>query len=172
MKILFFYILLLSSSIITAQLPVTDVATSTQLTDLNLNQKASNTTLASQLSTAGSQLTQLEKTYEQIQKASDKIEKVNDAIKSVDNVETFIKQQKEIIRNINIVGKSGKKNVNFEKAQFVLNSASRIVSNVQNILSDGFFNLNDKERVDLLDKQKKEMAVNLVRSRLMLQSVK
>lgn len=171
MKNLLLTILMLSSCILTAQIPVTDVATNGQLAALNVNTATSNSTLASQLSTAGNQLAQLERTYDQIQKAADKIEKVNDAIKSVEKIETFIVQQKEIISNVNIIMKSGKDNVNYKKAQFILSSAGNIVNNVTKILSDNFFNLNDKERVDLLDKEKKELAVNLVRSRLMVKSV-
>ena len=76
-----------------AQMPVTDAATGTQLTTLNLSTKMSNSTLASQLSTAGSQLTQLQQTYEQIKSAADKIEKVNQAITSINNIAILIKQQ-------------------------------------------------------------------------------
>lgn len=171
MKNLLLASFLLVSYMLTAQIPVTDVSTGAQLTALNTSTTLGNSTLASQLSTAGSQLAQLERTYEQIQKASDKIEKVNEAIKSVETIQTFITQQKEIISNVNLIMKSGKSNINYKKTQFVLQSASSIVKKVSNILSDNFFNLNDKERVDMLEKEKKQMAINLVRSRLMLKSV-
>ena len=170
MKNLLLATFMLVSTVLTAQIPVTDAATGAQLTALNTSQAMGNSTLASQLSTAGNQLAQLERTYEQIQKAAEKIEKVNEAIKSVDDIGAFISQQKEIMKNINTMKNSGKK-INYKKAEFVLSSAGQIVTNVTNILSDGFFNLNDKERVDMLEKEKKEMAVNLVRSRLMLKSV-
>lgn len=146
-----------------AQMAVTDVGASAQLA-------ATNSTLASTLSTASAQLTQLEKNYEQIMKASEKVEKVNKAIKSVEKIEDFIKMQKEIIGNIKAMTQLKSKHLNPNKMKMVLNTTSAIISNVQKILSDGFFNLNDKERVDLLKDEKHQLEINLVRSRLMLKS--
>lgn len=146
-----------------SQMAVTDVGASAQLA-------ATNSTLASTLSTASAQLTQLEKNYEQIMKASEKVEKVNKAIKSVEKIEDFIKMQKEIIANIKAMTNLKSKHLNPTKMTMVLNTTSSIISNVQKILSDGFFNLNDKERVDLLKEERHQLEINLVRSRLMLKA--
>lgn len=130
-----------------------------------------NTTMSSQLATASKQLVQAEKNYAMLEKASEKVEKVSNAIKSVNEIGGFLKMQNEILSNVKIVLGAKNKRVSPKKIDALLSSTTASISNVRKLLSNSFFSLNDKERLDLLQAQKKTIGVELLRSRMYAKSV-
>ena len=130
-----------------------------------------NTTMSSQLATASKQLVQAEKNYAMLEKASEKVEKVSNAIKSVNEIGGFLKMQNEILSNVKIVLGAKNKRVSPKKIDALLSSTTTSISNVRKLLSNSFFSLNDKERLDLLQAQKKTIGVELLRSRMYAKSV-
>ena len=106
-----------------------------------------------------------------LEKASEKVEKVSSAIKSVNEIGGFLKMQNEILSNVKIVLGAKNKRVSTKKIDALLNSTTTSISNVRKLLSNSFFSLNDKERLDLLQAQKKTIAVELLRSRMYAKSV-
>lgn len=130
-----------------------------------------NKTMISQLANAVKQLAQAEKNYAMLEKASDKVEKVSTAIKSVNEIGIFLKMQTEILSNVKIVLNAKNKRVSAQKIDQLLNSTTMSIANVKNLLSNSFFSLNDKERLDLLKEQKKTIGIELLRSRMYAKSV-
>lgn len=173
MKKLIILLTLLTGFIGKAQMPVTDVAAGGQLTTLNASATAQISKMADQLANAGKQLSQLEKSYEEMKKVSDKIEKVNEAVKNYNQLVTFFKMQKQIISNLSAVNSSGSYSASTSKRiQSVLNQTTNSMETLQDVLSNNVFNLNDKERLDLLKQQKEELQINSVRSLMLLNASK
>jgi flagellar biosynthesis chaperone FliJ len=165
-----FFITLLSTNLFYPQMPVTDAATGAQLTALNTQSTLQNNTLASQLTTAGSQLTQLEKTYEQVKKAAEKIEQVNNAIDSAQKVGDLIEMQKEAFGNLdtymdNVKKMNGK--VDIKQVEAIIGNLSKIVADLSKVVTNGIFNMTDKERIDYMEVRKKEVTNELLKSRLL-----
>lgn len=166
----FVFMGLLFSNLIIAQIPVTDAATGAQLTALNTQSTISNQNLAQQLSTAGSQLTQLQQTYKQIKEISDKVEEVNSAIESYKKVEELIAMQKEGLENLNDYIKNTealKGKVDEKKVEAIIGKFSKILIDVNKVIQNGIFNMNDKERVDYMDKRKLEVTNELLKTRML-----
>lgn len=131
-----------------------------------------NQTMAQQLATAAQQLETTSRNYEMLKKSAEKIEKVSEAIKSVNQIGTFIKMQAEILSNIDRVISSNRNRITSSKLSNVLKNTSTTLDNVKNLLSNSFFSLNDAERLELLEKEKRKIGIELMRSRLYLNSTK
>lgn len=172
MKKLILLLALTITGIIHAQIPVTDVATNGQLGLLNTTTSSAYGKMAEQVVTAAKQLSQLEKTYNTVKATADKVEKVNDAVQGYNDVEKFISKQKEIIRNVSLVTSSKKSTVSRTQLQNILNTSSASIKKIQDFLSDNLFNLNDKERIDLVTAENKKLELSLMRSRIYANSVK
>ncbi len=155
-----------------AQMPVTDVATNGQLSMLNSTTASSYGKMAEQVVTAAKQLTQLEKTYETVKATAAKVEKVNEAVQSYNNVSKYISKQKEIIRNLETVTRYSKGSVSNTQIQNILTTTSGSLKKIEQFLQDSFFNLNDKERMDLINSENRKLELNLIRSRMYANSVK
>lgn len=150
------------------QIPVTDVSTGAQLTALNANTTMGNSTLASQLSTAGNQLTQMEKSYEQLKKSAEKIEKVSNVVKSINNMEDIISLQKQAISNVKAIIKNSKVNKNtIDNLNSTLVSISANVNIINKLLTNGLFNMTDKERTDFFDGKRQMILIDVVKTRIM-----
>lgn len=164
------FISLMSVNFFYAQIPVTDASSGAQLTALNTKATISNQNLAQQLSTAGSQLTQLQRTYEQIQKAAEKIEKVNNAIDSAKKVEELISMQKEALDNLEDYIESVQKmkgKVDEKKVTGIITNLTNILTDLSKVITNGIFNMTDKERIDYMDKRKSEVTTELLKTRML-----
>lgn len=152
-------------------LSITFLSTIGSYAQMSVVDAGANKTMGSQLTTATKQLAQAEKSYAMLEKASEKVEKVSSAIKSVNEIGGFLKMQNEILSNVKIVLGAKNKRVSTKKIDALLNSTTTSISNVRKLLSNSFFSLNDKERLDLLQAEKKTIAVELLRSRMYAKSV-
>ena len=157
---------------IKAQIPVTDGATQGQLGALNKSSASTYSKIAEQVINAAKQLSQLEKTYNTVKATADKIEKVNRAVQSYNDLDKFITKQKEIIKNISLVSSSRRSTISRTQLQKILNTSSESIKKIQDILSDNIFNLNDKERIDLVSAENKKLEINLMRSKVYANSIK
>lgn len=173
MKKLFLLMFVVASSLsVYSQAAVIDAAAQKQLTTLNASNKTALAKLGEQVGTAAKQLSQLEKTYETVKATAEKVEKVNSSVQSFNNMSKYISKQKEIINNINIVANSKRQNISKKQLQSIVTASSESLKKIQSFLQDGFFNLNDKERIDLIGSENKKLEINLIRSKLYANSVK
>ncbi|OXA65326.1 hypothetical protein B0A67_24475 [Flavobacterium aquidurense] len=172
MKKLILLLALAITGTIHAQIPVTDVATNGQLGLLNTTTASSYGKMAEQVVTAAKQLSQLEKTYNTVKATAEKVEKVSDAVQSYNDVDKFISKQKEIIKNVGLVTNSKKSTIPRNQLQNILNTSSSSIKKIQEFLSDNVFNMNDKERIDLVTAENKKLELSLMRSRMYANSVK
>lgn len=129
-----------------------------------------NQTLASQLTSSGKQLAQLEKSYKLLKDAEKKFQKVNSIVTSVYKVKDIIDLQTEAIENIKLVLKNtnlkGKKRERLVKTLTNnLVSITRRVSIVTDVLQDGFFDMTDKERIDMFDKERRAVFTLMAKTR-------
>ena len=164
------FIISLCGNFVFSQAPVTDAQAGAQLTALNKQAAISNSNLAQQLSTAGSQLTQLQQTYQQIKEISDKVEEVNNAIESYKKVEELIAMQKEGLENLDDYIKNTqalKGKVDEKKVEAIITKFSKILIDVNKVIQNGIFNMNDKERIDYMDKRKQEVTTELLKTRML-----
>lgn len=129
-----------------------------------------NASLTSQIATASKQLVEAQKSYELLEKSADKIEKVSQAIKSVAEIGEFLQMQSTILKNLSQASRN--KNISQDKVNKILNGTQRSIKGVQNLLSNSFFSLNDKERLDLLKEEKESIQINMVRSSMLLNASK
>lgn len=124
------------------------------VTDVTANQ-----TLSTQLATSAEQLSQLEKNYEILKSAEEKYEKINSIVTSVAKISDIIQFQEEAITNVKLImdntRRTGKSK---EKLAAYLNNSlmtiSRSVETITSVLQEGFFNMSDKERIDMFDKER------------------
>lgn len=159
---------MLVSAILTAQIPVTDAATSGQLTVLNTTTMTSNSTLASQLTTAGNQLTQMQRSYELLQKSAEKIEKVSNVVKSINNMDEIISLQEQAISNVKTIMKNPKATTGtLNNLNNALVSISANVNIISKLLSNGLFNMTDKERTDFFEDKRQRILIDVVKTRIM-----
>ena len=157
MKKNFTSLLLLLSTFMFAQMATYDAAA-----QANMMQQIAQTT---------KQLEQAERSYAILEKAKDKVDKVSSAIKQVNEIKSFIEMQSEILNNVATVLQSKRKYITDKQLQRIIKSTGKSIVNIKNLLSDDFFSLNDKERMDLIKEEKVELLNNLVRSRMYKNSV-
>ena len=124
------------------------------VTDLTANQ-----TLASTLTASTKQLTQLEKNYALLKSAEEKYQKINSIVTSVYSLGEIINLQKEAINNVSLVlnktkltGKSLSRLENVLKQ--TLENIAKLTGTISNVLKDGFFNMSDKERIDMFQQNR------------------
>ena len=169
MKNLIILMLLFISFKATSQMVVSDAGATANLATANV-------TMSSTLAKSSAQLVQLEKSYETLQRASDKIEKVNSMVKSVNNIGEIIDFQKEAISNINFIKMKikGSKSENsiLKNLSAVLATISGSVKDINNILRNGFFNMNDKERIDTFREKRSKILLNVVKTRVIANQYK
>lgn len=111
--------------------------------------------LATQLSTSASQLAQLEQSYELIKKTADNVEKVTSYVQSVNDIKSVIDLQKEAVNNINLImrNKGSQKGV-AKNLTGILQGISRHITNINKVITSGFFTMTDKERLDFFREEK------------------
>ncbi|MFK7102226.1 hypothetical protein V3471_14750 [Flavobacterium oreochromis] len=144
-----------------AQIPVTD--------------SAANGTLTSQLTTATTQLTQLYKTYDLIKETAEKVEKVNNAVKSVQNIGKLISMQSEAIKNTKKIMQYSNGRLSspmIRQLNRSLSTINRSISVIQSTLSNSFFNMNDKERMEIAELEKNKVFIQSVKIKAMLMRFK
>lgn len=90
----------------------------------------------------------------------------NIAFYNENELEPFLKMQKEIIKNIKIIKESKKQNINFKAVERIVTTTDSIMKRVTSLL-----NSDKKEKETLILKEKKNLAVNLMRSRVILKSI-
>lgn len=126
-----------------------------------VNDATANITLNSQLATASKQLVSMQQTYDAIKGASDKIEEVNDYVNSLTMAKSIYEHQKEIIENVNYINSKIKKIDNSDnitdKLSGVLTVLSDTMLELSKVTTNGFFNMTDKDRIDMIEKLQKKV---------------
>ena len=105
--------------------------------------------------------------YELVKSNVEKIEKVNSYIGQLQLISDMIDRQQEAIKNAQQVEKLIKNIKNATTAKSTLNSVSNSLTAINNsakminkITSSGFFNMSDKERIDMLEKENQIISSN------------
>lgn len=153
-------------------LAITFLSTIGSYAQMSVVDAGANTTMSSQLATATKQLAQAEKSYAMLEKASEKVEKVSSAIKSVNEIGGFLKMQNKILSNLQKVSTSKKGNKVSVQSMEVLESTKKSIEGIKNLLSNKFFSMSDKERLDLIEKEKQSLQISLVRSSMLVNRTK
>lgn len=98
--------------------------------------------------------------YDAVKTNLEKIEKVNSYIGQLRLISDMITKQQDAIKSAQDLQKIIKKVKNVNTAKSALNSVSKSLENINNsaemvnkITSSGFFNMTDKERIDMLEKE-------------------
>ncbi len=135
------------------------------VTDVTANQ-----TLTTQLAKSAQQLNQLEKNYELLKSAEDKYKKINSIVTSVAKISSIIDLQKEAIENVNIVLNNS--NLKGKSRTTLLNSLNQSmlsiggsVETITNVLNEGFFNMSDKERLEMFEGERKKVLFQVGKTR-------
>lgn len=105
--------------------------------------------------------------YELVKSNVEKIEKVNSYIGQLQLISDMIDRQQEAIKNAQQVEKLIKNIKNASTAKSTMNSVSNSLTAINNsakminkITSSGFFNMSDKERIDMLEKENQIISSN------------
>ena len=151
MKIIFSLLLFVSINLF-SQCPVPQV-----VTDVTANKS-----LKLQLANSGQQLKQLEDNYAVLQDAKDKYEKVSSIVTSVFELKEIIDLQAEAIENTNLVlnnnNLKGKRLTNMlETLTKQVSSIEKHVTLIDQVLTDGFFDMTDKERVEMFESTREKV---------------
>ena len=105
----------------------------------------------------------------------EKVEKVNSYIGQLQLISDMITRQQEAIKNAQQLEKLVKNIKNASTAKATINSVSNSLTAINNsakminkITSSGFFNMTDKERIDMLEKENQIISFNArkIRSKL------
>lgn len=127
-----------------------------------VNDLSANQTLTTQLATSTEQLTQLQKNYQLLKDAESKYKKINSIVMSVANIDKIIKLQSEAISDINLIMRhtnyTGKNKAHLsEFLNRLLVNMSEKVETASNVISEGFFDMTDKERIDMFEKLRQDV---------------
>lgn len=123
-----------------SQMAVTDVGATSQL--------------AQSVSTATKSLTQLNNTYKVLQEANNKLQTVNSAVQQANHLQNIINKQKEAINSANqILNLAKKRKINLGTVNQDLKLIQGSINTVQALLRNGLFNMNDAERLQILNRE-------------------
>lgn len=135
-----------------------------------VNDVMANQSLSSQLVTSGKQLSQLERSYEILKQAQEQYKKINSVVTSVAQVGEIIDLQRESIQNVNLIlantKRTGKSRQNLVKhLNTLITTITQKSETISNVLNEGFFTMNDKDRLDLFQKERSDIFSLVVQTR-------
>lgn len=157
MKKTFIFLALVTSIFSLAQMAVTDVGVTLSMTE--------------QLAKSTAQLATLEKNYEILKKSAEKLEKVNSAVNGVIDMKNIIALQREAIENANIINQHNQGDSKYDisaRNSLVggLSNINKSIDKIMNILKPGHFSMTDKERIDLLEKERSKVFMETFKTRI------
>ncbi|MGC5746813.1 hypothetical protein [Chryseobacterium sp. NFX27] len=127
-------------SLIYSQIPVTDAT--------------ANANLGLQLSQSAKQLTQLANTYKLMKQGYEQYKKINGYVQQMGQLQNIINQQRQAINNANLCAKKAKNGkFSLKDVETNLSQISGSVKTVQALLQNNLFNMNDGERIQIMDKE-------------------
>lgn len=113
-----------------------------------------NKQMAKQISQSVTQIRQLENTYKVLKEAKEKYEQVNGYVSQMGQLQNIINQQKQAVNNANkCLQKARNGKVSLREVDTNLKQISGSIKTIQAVLSNGFFNMSDAERIAILDKE-------------------
>lgn len=127
--------------------------------------------MSTQISNSATQIKQLEKSLEYMKKASQKLEQVNDYLRDIEDLKQISKMYKESFSIAQKIRTNLPKIKNPELRAYYINEVTSSLSSINNsvtfinkILTSKFFSMSDKDRMDLIKKEKHK--IFLKKSRL------
>ncbi|RNA63942.1 hypothetical protein D1631_00075 [Chryseobacterium nematophagum] len=131
---------MLFCSLIYAQIPVTDATT--------------NANLGLQLSQSAKQLTQLQNTYKLMKQGHEQYKKINGYVQQMGQLKNIIHLQRQAIDNANLCAKKAKGGkFSLRDIETNLSQISGSIKTVQALLQNNMFNMNDGERIQIMEKE-------------------
>lgn len=119
-----------------------------------------NYALGQQIAEGVQQTQQLQQTFQVLKDAKDKVEQVSNAVKQIGQLQNIINEQVAAVQNASkiqqILSKKDK-GANLEGVQYNLGKIQNSIALVQKVLSNGFFNMDDQSRIELIENQYKEV---------------
>lgn len=113
-----------------------------------------NQQMSRQISQSVTQIRQLENTYRVLKETKEKYEQVNGYISQMGQLQNIINQQKEAVNNANkCLQKALNAKVSLRDVDTNLKQISGSIKTIQAVLSNGFFNMSDAERISILDRE-------------------
>ncbi|MDV4099077.1 hypothetical protein CMT22_17785 [Elizabethkingia anophelis] len=123
--------------------------------------------MGKQIAASTEQLTQLQKSVEYLKKAEEKVNQVNSYVRSMDELKNVIELQKKSIINATKVKEKVGRIKNPEIRKIMITNTSNALSEISNsivminkILSNGFFQMTDTERMEWIRKQRDRVFSN------------
>jgi hypothetical protein len=145
MKKTFCVLALAASSLFFSQLAVTDIG--------------ANYTMTQQLASSAKQLKELQGTYKVMKAGYDKYQKLNGYVQQMGHLQNIISKQNEAINNAKkIVEIATKKKYNVSSVTKNLQQISGSVKTIQALLKDGIFQMDDSQRINLLEKETEKVS--------------
>lgn len=122
------------------------------------------TNMKTQISTSGKQLAQLQKSVEYMKKASDRLNKVSGYIRDMRDLQDISKMYKESIsmvtkirNNISKIKSNSRKKIILNDVQDALSTINESVGFINKILSNDFFSMSDKDRMELINEERSKI---------------
>lgn len=116
--------------------------------------------MAQQISNSSQQVVQMEKTLEYMQKSAEKLNKVNSYLRQIKDLEKITRLYRESISlaqkaRANVYRMKGKKRPQqaMKNIAGIISSMEEGIRFISQVLSSDFYNMTDKDRIDLIDKE-------------------
>lgn len=122
------------------------------------------------ISNSVEQLSKLEKTVDYMKKAEEKLSRVNGYLQKVEDVQKIIDLQRKSIKEaIRVRDKVLKMKGSQSARQYTktlssaLSAIKNSISNVNSILTNGYFSMSDKERIDFIRQERSRVFSNYIK---------
>lgn len=122
--------------------------------------------MSTQIQATTQQIVQLDKSLEYMKKASDAVTKVSGYVRDVNDLTKITKMYKESIsnatkirNNLSKIKDSGRRNEVAKDVSKILESLNGSITFINKILSNNFFAMSDKERMDLITAERRKVLI-------------
>ena len=126
--------------------------------------------MTQQISNTSQQISQLDKSLDYMKKASDQIEKVNSYVRAIDQLteitaiyQDAVKLAGQIRQNLPKVKSRESQSRILKNVSETLTSLQRSINLVSKVLSNDFFKMTDRERMELIKEERHKVLMKRVR---------
>lgn len=126
--------------------------------------------MAQQISNSSQQVVQMEKSLEYMQKSAEKLNKVNSYLRNLQDLEKITRLYKESIslaqkarNNVSKIKGANSQRQAINDIAGIISSLEQGIRFVSQILSNDFYSMTDKDRMDLINKERRKILMKRVR---------
>lgn len=123
--------------------------------------------MSTQIQATTQQIAQLDKSLDYMKKASDAVTKVSGYVRDVNDLSKITKMYKESISkatkirsNLSNIKDANRRNQVGKDVSTILKNLNESITFINKILSNNFFAMSDKERMDLISAERRKVLIN------------